>query len=106
MLSIAHILITGANGCLGRHLAHAFVNKGAKVKQVVHFMATSVNKEGVNIATGDWRSLNLNLPPFNFPKDFLWQIEDCTPPHPSMKLTLWSKEQIEVILPALRKIYH
>lgn len=58
-----------------------------------------------DIATGDWRSLNLNLPPFNFPKDFLWQIEDCTPPHPPMTLTLWSKEQIEVILPALRKIY-
>lgn len=58
-----------------------------------------------DIATGDWRSLNLNLPPFNFPKDFLWQIEDSMPPHPPMTLTLWSKAQIEVILPALRKIY-
>jgi hypothetical protein len=65
------------------------------------------NEQHVNsdIATGDWRSLNLNLPPFNFPKDFLWQIEDCTPPHPPMTLTLWSKTQIESILPALRKIY-
>jgi hypothetical protein len=58
-----------------------------------------------DIATGDWRSLNLNLPPFNFPKDFLWQIKDSMPPHPPMTLTLWSKAQIEVILPALRKIY-
>jgi hypothetical protein len=56
-----------------------------------------------DIVTGDWRSLNLNLPPFNFPKDFLWQIDDCTPPHPPMTLTLWSKSQVESILPALRK---
>jgi hypothetical protein len=55
-----------------------------------------------DIATGDWRSLNLHLPPFNFPKEFLWEIEDCTPPHPPMTLTLWSKVQIESILPALR----
>ena len=61
-----------------------------------------INKD---IATGDWRSLNLNLPPFNFPRESLWEIKDCTPPHLPMKLTLWSKSQIEEILPALRKIY-
>lgn len=58
-----------------------------------------------DIATGDWRSLNLNLPPFNFPPDSIWEIEDCTPPHPPMTLTLWSKSQIDAILPELRKLY-
>ena len=61
-----------------------------------------INKD---IATGDWRSLNLMLPPFNFPREALWEIEDYVAPHPSMTLTLWTKEQIEQILPRLREIY-
>jgi len=105
LLSIAHILITGVNGYLSRHLAHALVNKGAKVEQVVHFMATSVNKEGVNIATGDWRSLNLNLLLLVSQKTFCGKFRTVSHLTP-MTLTLWSKEQIEEILPALRKIYH
>ena len=57
-----------------------------------------------DIATGDWRSLNLTLPPFNFPRESLWEIEDCAPPHPPMTLTLWTKAQVEAILPALREL--
>jgi len=59
-----------------------------------------------DIATGDWRSLNLILPPFNFPKDFLWQIEDSKPPHPPMMLTLWSRKQVEAVLPHLRTLFN
>lgn len=59
----------------------------------------------LDIVTGDWRSLNLLLYPFNFPRDFLWEIEDCLPPHPPMTLTLWTKAQIESILPDLRKVF-
>jgi len=58
-----------------------------------------------DISTGDWRALNLLLPPFNFPRESLWQIEDYIPPHPPTTLNLWTKEQIEAILPGLRKIY-
>jgi hypothetical protein len=61
-----------------------------------------INKD---IATGDWRSLNLTLPPFNFPRESLWEIADYIAPHPPTTLTLWTKEQVEAILPALRKIY-
>lgn len=61
-----------------------------------------VNK---NIKTGDWRLLNLTLPPFNFPKESLWEINDYVEPHPPATLTLWTRAQIEAILPALRKIY-
>ena len=58
-----------------------------------------------DIVTGDWRSLNLMHPPFNFPREFLWAIDDYTPPHPPTTLTLWTKLQIEAILPPLREIY-
>ena len=57
------------------------------------------------IATGDWRSLNLTLPPFSFPRESLWEVEDCVAPIPPMTLTLWAKVQVEAIMPALRKIY-
>jgi hypothetical protein len=58
-----------------------------------------------DIVLGDWRSLNLTLSPFNFPRESLCEIEDCVVPHPSMTLNLWAKEQGEAILPALQKIY-
>ena len=61
-----------------------------------------VNKD---IKTGDWRLLNLTLPPFNFPKETLWEINDYIAPHPAATLTLWTKSQIQAILPALREIY-
>jgi len=61
-----------------------------------------VNKD---IKTGDWRLLNLTLPPFNFPKESLWEIDDYVAPHPVATLNLWTKAQIETILPALRKNY-
>ncbi len=76
---------------------------------IKYILTTNCVTDGLHtnedIATGDWRSLNLTLPPFNFPRESLWEIEDCVPPHPPMTLTLWSKEQIEVILPTLRKFY-
>ncbi len=61
-----------------------------------------INKD---IVRGDWRSLNLTLSPFNFPRESLLEIEGCVFPHPPMTLTLWAKEQGEAILPALPKIY-
>ena len=59
-----------------------------------------INKD---IATGDWRSLNLRLPPFNFPRESLWEIDDYVAPHPPVTLTLWTKKQIVAILPTLRE---
>ena len=58
-----------------------------------------------DITTGDWRLLNLTLPPFNFPIQSLWEVNDYVDPHPPATLTLWTREQIEVVLPLLRKIY-
>lgn len=61
-----------------------------------------INKD---IATGDWRCLNLTLPPFNFPRESQWEIMDYAPPHPQVTLTLWTKAQVESILPALRELF-
>lgn len=61
-----------------------------------------INKD---ITTGDWRLLNLTLPPFNFPRHTLWEVNDYLAPDPVTTLTLWTKAQIEAVLPALRKIY-
>lgn len=41
-----------------------------------------------DIATGNWRSLNLMLSPFYFPKETLWKIDDYAEPHPPMELCL------------------
>lgn len=57
-----------------------------------------------DIATGDWRYVNLMLPPFNFPKEVLWIIDDYVDPHPPMKICLWSREQITDALPKLQKV--
>jgi hypothetical protein len=62
---------------------------------------TNKNHTNKDILTGDWRSLNLVLPPFNFPRKSLREIEDCVATNPPMTLTLWTKEQVEYILPAL-----
>ena len=66
---------------------------------------TSSEHVNADITTGDWRSLNLMLPPFNFPKGLLWEIDDYVDPHPPMKLCLWTREQIKDLLPNLREIY-
>jgi hypothetical protein len=63
------------------------------------------NTEHINkdIATGDYRELNLMLPPFNFPKEVLWEIDDYVYPHPPIKICLWSRKQIEGVMSELRK---
>lgn len=56
-----------------------------------------------DILTGGWRRLNLFLPPFNFPRNPLWQMDDFVYPTPPTTLTLWTKEQIVSSLPHLIK---
>ena len=63
---------------------------------------TSLEQENTDIESGGWRSLNLKLHPFNFPEETLWEIDDSKDPHPRMKICLWSREQIEPILPNIK----
>jgi len=66
---------------------------------------TDVSHVNEDIQTGGWRLLNLLLAPFNFPREVLWEIDDYVPPDPAATLTLWTRCQIEAILPGLREIY-
>jgi SAM-dependent methyltransferase len=63
---------------------------------------TSLDHLNIDIPSGDFRDLNLMLPPFNFPKKVLWEIDDYVPPHPPVQICLWSREQIEEIMPEIR----
>jgi hypothetical protein len=63
---------------------------------------TELDHKNIDIKTGAWRSLNLKLPPFNFPDSQLWEIDDSRDPHPKMKLTLWTRSQIEILLPEIK----
>jgi hypothetical protein len=63
---------------------------------------TALDHKNADIESGGWRSLNLKLPPFNFPDETLWEIDDSKDPHPRMKISMWSREQIELILPDLK----
>ena len=45
-----HLLITGANGFLGRHLSSALLSTGAKVTQLVHTIAPDHHKTDIKIA--------------------------------------------------------
>ena len=46
----SHILITGANGFLGRHLSSALLSTGTKVTQLVHTIAPEHHKTDIKIA--------------------------------------------------------
>lgn len=50
MLRNSHILITGANGFLGRHLCTALIETGARVSQLVRSKVSTFQNEEVQIA--------------------------------------------------------
>jgi SAM-dependent methyltransferase len=81
-----------------------FVNSNIKFLLTTNCI-TGLNHVNKDIYTGDWRSLNLFLPPFNFPRNPIWEIDDFTPPHPPMKLLAYTRDQIASVLPALDAIF-
>jgi len=74
---------------------------------IKHILTTNciTDSDHINndISTGDYRHLNLMLPPFSFPKEVLWEIDDYVYPHPPVKICLWTRKQIENVLPEIRK---
>jgi hypothetical protein len=51
-----------------------------------------------DIATGDYRLIDLFAPPYNFPRDVLFRIEDWRQPDPPREMCLWSRDQIIGVL--------
>lgn len=53
-------------------------------------------KKNKNILTGDWRPLDLETPPFNFPKPIMVVNENCTTDLKEKSLALWRLTDIEI----------
>ena len=47
-----------------------------------------------NILTGDFRYIDLFSPPYNFPRNPLYAIDDWMAPEPERQMCMWSREQI------------
>lgn len=63
------------------------------LKSDIKFLLTSIHYEcarNINIPTGHWRALNLELPPFNLGKPILY-IEDSQ----GKRLGLWDRKDVE-----------
>ena len=74
--------------------------------QIKYMLVTNHSTEddfvNIDIATGDWRLLDLMKSPFNFPRTFLAEIDYFIEPFPPSTLTLWPREQIAKLLPSLK----
>ena len=47
-----------------------------------------------DIATGDFRVIDLFKPPFSFPEEVLFRVEDYRPPDLPREMCVWSAEQV------------
>jgi len=66
-----------------------------------YLLSTSfVNRErNYNIATGEWRPINLNLSPYNFPESEMILNENCTQDdgaYPDKSLLLWKVKDLSL----------
>lgn len=72
----------------------------------IHYILTTTYPDRVknyNITTGDWRALNLELPPFNFPKPLAVINENCTEGKTMNKdksLALWKVSDLPELSPS------
>lgn len=72
----------------------------------ITFLLTSIHtecKENTNIHTGEARQLNLELPPFNFPRPILY-IKDWIPGFTVRSLGLWTRSMISEAMAPNREI--
>lgn len=64
--------------------------KRSKSRFLLTTTFSNPSRTNKNIITGDWRSLNLQLPPFNFPEPLYIINEECTEKgYPDKCLALW-----------------
>jgi hypothetical protein len=74
------------------------------LRSEISFLLTSthvnINKEIVNspILDGSFGLIDLMSHPYNFPKDFIYSIEDWIQGFPKRRMLLWNREQFEQIL--------
>ncbi len=72
------------------------------VSSGIPYLLTTTHTDGTfqnrDIATGDYRRVDLYSAPFNFPSDPVAVIEDWVPPHPERTMCLWTRDQISAAL--------
>ena len=77
--------------------ALGFLEKYKKSK-IRYFITTSHKVSdvyrNVDIRTGEFRKLDLFVPPFCFPRDYLEVVVDFAPPEPERFLIMWRKDQL------------
>jgi hypothetical protein len=54
--------------------------------------------ENRDIATGDFRRIDLLSPPFDFPRKFIYEVSDWAEPESRRYLYLWEKNQVPIQL--------
>ena len=87
------------------HLPESYVIKSLKnfVKSDIKYLFTTTHindNEFVNtdIKVGGFRKIDLFLPPYNFPKDVLYRVDDYILGFPKREMILLTKEQVSNIL--------
>lgn len=75
--------------------------KNIKASGSKYLMTTTFPEHPVNfdIQTGDWRPLNLQIKPFNFPKPLILINENCTELNGRFRdksMALWEIDKIEL----------
>jgi SAM-dependent methyltransferase len=83
------------------HLSYAdtreFFKKYIKSKIPYLLLTSHVTADDFNnsdIQTADFRLTDLFKPPYNMPKNVLYEIEDWLKPEPPRKMYLWSRDQV------------
>lgn len=87
------------------HLSYADTQKALSniiVSGNKYLLTTSFvdRKRNYNIATGEWRPINLELPPYNFPPSLQILNENCTQDdgaYPDKSLLLWEIKELSTI---------
>ena len=84
---LVHLSFADAQGALAN-----IARSGAKWLLTTSFLGVTRNDD---IVTGQWRSINLTLPPFNLPEPKQVIAENCTETEfPDKTLSLWSVESL------------
>jgi hypothetical protein len=77
----------------GRRALQSFVDSG-----IPYIFTTTYKNDGAienyDIASGDFRRIDLFKPPYSLPRDVLFRVDDYLPPYPPREMCLWSRAQI------------
>ena len=74
------------------------------MKSEIPYLLTTTHKNNEisfinsDIITGDFRLIDLFSPPYNFPTNPLFVIQDWVAPDPERQMCLWNRDQISSVL--------